>query len=285
MIGFDVDMKLPSWVIGIVVFGFVVALYASFFGWLFSEWMSNPYYSHGVLVVLVCAAVVFLQRKSVCDKALWSSDERGLYVIGAGLLLYVVGFVLLFRFVVGLSFVLVCCGLILLFCGNKVFSKIWFSAVFLLAAIPLPLEYLVSVAVVLQGFAVDFSVFFLQLLGFSVAVSGAVICVSDLCFEVGLACSGMYSLMSLVSLGCVWAFFVSAVWWKKAVIVGSSVVFAVFANGIRVVSIVLVGLWFGQDVAISFFHDLSSIVVFVVALLCLIGFSYALGARKISELD
>ena len=58
-----------------------------------------------------------------------------------------------------------------------------------------------------------------------------------------------------------------------------------FANGIRVVSIVFVGLWFGQDVAISFFHDLSSILVFVVALLCLIGFSYALGARKIRELD
>ena len=257
MVGFVGDMKLASLSIGVVVAIVLVVLYASFFSWLFSEWTSNPYYSHGVLVALVCAAVILLQRKSVFDRSLWSSDERGLYGVGVGLLLYVVGFVLLFRFVVGLSFVLLVCGLILLFLGRAVFKKIWFSVLFLLAAIPLPLEYLVSVAVLLQGFAVDFSVFFLRLLGVSVEVSGAVICASDVCFEVGLACSGMYSLMALLSLGCVWAFFLSTVWWKKALVVGSSVVFAVFANGIRVVSIVLVGLWFGQDVAIFFFHDLS----------------------------
>ena len=85
-------------------------------------------------------------------------------------------------------------------------------------------------------------------------------------FNVDVAdpCSGIRSLFAMMALTAAYAFFTQKATWKKWALFACSLPIAMIGNMIRIMSICLVAVWFGQETATGYYHDYSGFVIFVV---------------------
>ena len=100
---------------------------------------------------------------------------------------------------------------------------------------------------------------------------GNVLILANATLEVAEACSGIRSLVSLLTLGIVFGYFVDRRLWVRAVIALSAIPVAILANGLRVASAGLAAHYFGRAGVDGLFHDFSGWVVFVVAFLMMLA--------------
>jgi len=106
-------------------------------------------------------------------------------------------------------------------------------------------------------------------MGYQVAQSGLRINISDYSLLVGSECSGFRSFITLTALGLVYIYLYA----KnerlsyKAALLGVIPVLAITGNSLRICAIGLLGYHFGQDVADSFLHSFSGILVFLFMIL------------------
>lgn len=94
-------------------------------------------------------------------------------------------------------------------------------------------------------------------------------------FNVDVAdpCSGIRSLFAMMALSAAYAYWMQKTLFRRWLLFFSSLPIAMAGNIVRIFSICLVATWFGQDVATGFYHDYSGIVIFVIGLMLLFGFS------------
>jgi len=137
--------------------------------------------------------------------------------------------------------------------------------------VPLPAIVVNAVAFPLQGFAAQTATICLLALDIPVLREGNVISLARTTLEVAEACSGIRSLMSLLALGTVYAYFAESVMWKRWVIVAAAVPVAIAANAFRVAGTGVLAHYFGEDAAQGFYHEFSGWLVFVVAFVLLLG--------------
>jgi exosortase/archaeosortase family protein len=83
-------------------------------------------------------------------------------------------------------------------------------------------------------------------------------------------CSGIRSLIALIALGALMAYFSNLSKIKKAVLFAVSIPIAVSTNIIRIVSLSLVSEIYGQKFSTGLFHDTMGILVFVFAFVGLV---------------
>ncbi len=103
-------------------------------------------------------------------------------------------------------------------------------------------------------------------LGIPVQLHGTTIIIPDYTFEVAQACSGLKSAIALSALAALFAYLVAAPLWKRLVLFAAGVPAALFANTVRIAFTLLLGRAFGPAAAEGFFHTLSGLLVFMVAL-------------------
>jgi len=83
------------------------------------------------------------------------------------------------------------------------------------------------------------------------------------------ACSGIRSLISLLTLGIVYGYFADPRPWMRAVIALATIPIAIAANAARVAGTGVLAHYYGPQAAEGFFHTFSGWLVFVVAFLML----------------
>jgi exosortase len=83
--------------------------------------------------------------------------------------------------------------------------------------------------------------------------------------EIAAPCSGLRSLISLLTLGLIFAFALKISLFKKIVLFLSSIPIAIVANIIRVLLLAVVNDIYGEKIAMGFFHDCTGFVMFAVA--------------------
>ncbi len=91
-------------------------------------------------------------------------------------------------------------------------------------------------------------------------------------FNVDVAdpCSGIRSLFAMMALTAAYASMTQKSVCRKWLLFGFSIPIAVIGNMARIMTICLVAAWFGQEVAIGYYHDYSGYVVFLVGVLLMI---------------
>jgi exosortase len=94
---------------------------------------------------------------------------------------------------------------------------------------------------------------------------GNVIFLANTTLEVAEACSGIRSLVSLLTLSIVYGYFMDPRVGVRTVIALSSVPVAILANGFRVAGTGFAAHYMGPAAAEGFFHTFSGWLVFVVA--------------------
>jgi exosortase len=269
-----VDVKTKKLIAISLVIALLCLLYFQTFIWLVNSWLSHSYYSHGFLVPLVSGFITWRKRHLLKQA---TPFPPGILVIALGLLLYVFGLVYYFNFLLAISFLVVLVGLTLYFWGKKGLQSFLFPICFLIFMIPLP--FLDGIGTWLQSLSANWSSAIIGAMGIPVTLTGAEIRLEESTFTIGIPCSGMNTLIALLALATIFGYFLKGHFYKKAVLFIMAIPIAILANLFRIVSTLVIANHYGTGVAMTFFHTYSSILFFVVAILCLVVSSWLLRLR------
>lgn len=275
------------------------------------DWWTDENYSHGLLIPLIIGYILWTER-SALERAperpslLWGGSAIALAVLAlwagtAGAELYLQR----------LSLVLMLAGIVVYLSGFALLRLLLVPLCLLVLAIPIPAIIFNKIAFPLQLFASRCAVWAMRLFDIPVLRQGNVIELIPLNsrvpkkLEVVEACSGIRSLMTLVTLAVVFAYFTHPKrndkgggthsgeggsssgggpldtlrhypFWRSAILVASAVPIAILTNALRVSGTGVLSHYYGTEVADGFFHSFSGWVVYVVAFLLLFAVGWLL---------
>ncbi|HEX8708610.1 MAG TPA: exosortase [Pyrinomonadaceae bacterium] len=272
-------------------------VYSSMLAKLGYDWWTDENYSHGLLIPFIIGYILWAERDRLGRAAgrpalAWG----GLMVVLAMLALWA-GTAGAELYVQRLSLVLMLAGIAIYFWGWPLLRLLLVPLGLLLLAIPIPAILFNKIAFPLQLFASRCAVWAMRLFDIPVLRQGNVIELMPLGarhtkkLEVVEACSGIRSLMTLVTLAVVFAYFTRPRgddpegtgkrgggflerfkrfgFWRAVIIVGSAVPIAILTNALRVSGTGVLAHYYGTEVADGFFHSFSGWVVYILAFLLL----------------
>jgi len=242
---------------------FVVA-YGGVIARLVADWAVDDNYSHGFIIVPFALYFAWERRLQFGATPILPS-LAGLVCVVAGLMLLVVGLLGAERFATRLSMVVVLVGVVAFMRGWEAVRVMTFPLAFLLLMIPIPAILFNKIAFPLQLLASRVGETMLSALSIPVLREGNLIMLARTTLEVAEACSGIRSLISLLTLGVIFGYFIDERSPVRVFVAASTVPIAILANGIRVAGTGAAAHYFGDQAAQGFFHTFSGWLMFVVA--------------------
>ena len=164
--------------------------------------------------------------------------------------------------------------------GRSFLKELMFPACFLLFLVPPPLVLTDLLTAPLKMLVATASAALLKGAGFLVSRNGATILMSDYSITVGDPCSGMRSLIALMSIGALYAHLLQTSAVKKTVLFCSTIPISVLANVVRLIALCLITFYLGEAAAEGFLHKFSGFVLFAVSLVSLFLLDVALHRRR-----
>lgn len=244
-------------------------LYASILARLFLQWVGpnrDPNFEHGIFVPLFALFVLWQDRKKLETMAP-APSWTGLPLVVLSLLMLILGVLGAELFFSRVSLLILLAGLIVLFQGWALFRAVLFPWTFLILMIPIPNLILQQVTFPLQLQAARLATGLLELVGVPVLRQGNVIVLASIPLDVAEACSGIRSLLTLVTLAIIYGYLTETRKWVRVVLAVAAVPIAVAANSFRVFGTGLLVQYWDPDKAEGFFHAFSGWLIFVVALI------------------
>jgi exosortase len=142
---------------------------------------------------------------------------------------------------------------------------------FLVLMVPPPGFLITRLLFDLKLLVTGISVGLLQATGFPVAAEGNQILIPHHTLFVANACSGLTSIVTLMPLAVVLAYFLSHGTWRRIVIIASIFPLAIGANVLRVLITVFLVSSRGIDFAQGLLHESFGITAFIFGTVCLVG--------------
>ena len=247
----------------------VAGLYHEVVRWLFRAWLDDPYYSHGLLLLPAGAFLVWLKRKEIYRAEPEDWLFLPLCLLCFGFSLYLLGTVLHLPTLLAFSLLPVLAGFSLVFLGKR--AKPLLFPVFLLAT-AIPFQAFEALEVPLQNLSASAVSAIFGVLGMPSSISGNCVTLAGNTYWIAPACSGLNRIMPLFALTAVVAYLLGSgrllAWISLLALV---VPFALASNILRLFVTLLIGTWFGVEVAVGFAHDCSSVLFFLVALVLILA--------------
>ena len=247
----------------------LVASYLPALRFMVSTWQQVEEYSYGWFIPAISAFLVW-QRSDELRRHELTGSWFGLGVIVVALLLGAVGQLSAIRTFSQYGFILGVFGLSLAAIGVRGTRLIAVPLAMLVFMIPLPQFVLREVSNSLQLVSSELGVALIRLFGISVFLEGNVIDLGSYKLAVVEACSGLRYLFPLMVLGCLSAYFFQGSWWKRAIIVVSTVPLTIVINSLRIGIIGVTVEHWGTEMAEGLLHDLEGGFMFLVCLALLV---------------
>ena len=191
------------------------------------------------------------------------SGKSGLILIIAGLGLFLAGTAAAEYFTARLSFIMILFGLVWYLFGGRMARGTWFAFFFLCFMIPVPYVVYYTVTFPMQVTATKITVSTLNLIGMAVVQQGNIIHIAGgYSFEVAEACSGMRSLVALLALGAIYAYWSQKRVISQLILFAATVPIAVLANVIRVLVTTLLASTVTLEVTQEPLHTIMGLSVF-----------------------
>ena len=267
-------------------------------------WWSDQNYSHGLLVPFIIGYIIWSQRAKFATEPTRPSVLLGGLAVTLALFALWIGVAGAELYMQRMSLVLLAAGIVVYLVGLHFLRFLVVPLVLLVLAIPIPAILLNKIAFPLQLFASRVAVWSMTVLGVPVLRQGNVIELKPLNsfdtkkLEVVEACSGIRSMMTLMTLAVVFAYFTHPDpddWshpkgrfgslrtygvFRSSIIVLSAIPIAILTNATRVSGTGILSHYYGTAVADGFFHTFSGWVIYIVAFLMLIAVGWILDRFK-----
>jgi exosortase len=273
----------------------LIFAYATVLAKLGHDWWTDENYSHGLLIPFVIVYILWSQRDRLARQSIRPSLPWGGAAVVIALFGLWAGTAGAELYIQRVSLILILAGTIVYFWGFRLLRLTLVPLALLLLAIPIPTIIFNKVAFPLQLFASRCAVWSMSLFNIPVLRQGNVIELMPLGaretrkLEVVEACSGIRSLMTLVTLAVIFAYLTqprdegpgdgsrngglaalkSYGFWRSSIILLSAIPIAIFTNALRVSGTGVLAHYYGTRVADGFFHSFSGWVIYIVAFLML----------------
>jgi exosortase len=231
---------------------------------LVHDWYTDDNYSHGFLIIPIALYFVW-ERRARLKEAARKPSSLGLAIVLGSLVVLLAGILGSELFLTRISILGTIAGVILFLYGWNHLKILIFPIAFLILMIPIPAIIFNRVAFPLQLLASRFGEMALMLFQIPVLREGNVINLANTSLEVAEACSGIRSLISLLTLGIVFGYFTDSRICVRIVLAIGTIPIAIAANGIRVAGTGIAAHYYGPEAAQGFFHSFSGWIIFVAA--------------------
>lgn len=236
---------------------------------LASEW-ARPEYSHGPVIPVLSFYMFLREMKFVPPPAAPVTDRwPGVAVLGAGLLLALLGNLVQIDDIVFYSLIVWVGGLVLVSFGWKRGILFWPAVLHLVFMLPLPQFLYWRINTGLQFLSSEIGVSFVRLMDVPVFLDGNVIDLGVYKLMVAEACSGLRYLFPIMSFSYVFAVLYTGARWHKVVLLLSAVPIAVLMNALRIGVIGVLVDRYGIGQAEGFLHFFEGWVIFLSCILLL----------------
>jgi exosortase len=256
------------WLPMLLLSALLIAIYSGVVVKLVYDWYTEPDFSHGFLVPLFSAYLIWTKRDKLRATPVVQSWS-GIWLVALGIVFLFLGVYGAELFLSRISLLMVVAGVIWTMAGRPMLRELRFPILALLLAIPLPAVVYNQITFPLQIFASKLASAALPLFGVPVLRDGNVIQLPSMQLEVAEACSGIRSLMSLLTAAIFYGYFLEPSPKRRWILALSAIPIAVIANGARIVGTGLAVQYWDPDKALGFFHEFSGWLIFVVSLCCL----------------
>jgi exosortase len=263
-------VAIPPWQVAILG-ALLLGLYAGTLGHLIGQWWQDPNFSHGFFVPVFSAFVLWQEREGL-QRLIPQPSWSGLPLLACALCIMIIGQLGAELFLARISFLLVLAGLTVLFLGWNFLRAVSFPLAFLLLMIPIPNIIFNQITFPLQLLASKVAGIVLPLLGVPILREGNVINLPAMALEVAEACSGIRSLMSLVTLAIIYGYLTEKRIAMRVALAVASVPIAVAANSVRIIGTGLLVQYWDPEKAEGFFHASWGWIIFVVSMALLLLF-------------
>ncbi len=231
---------------------------------LVRDWLNDDNYSHGFFIIPV--AIYFaVKSKSRLRSAVSQPSSFGLLLIVLSLGILLAGILGSELFLTRISMLGIIGGAVLFLYGWRHLRILLFPILFLVLMIPIPAILFNQIAFPLQLIASRFGETVLTMIGVPVLREGNLIRLANTTLEVVDACSGIRSLVSLLTLSIVFGYFMDPRIWVRFLLALATPPIAIFANGLRVSFTGVASYYFGAEAAEGFTHTFSGWLIFLIA--------------------
>ena len=253
-----------------VLFVFILLLYWPVFVGLAGQWWSDPNWSHGFLVPVFSAFVLWRERRR-WRKAIGAGSVAGLAGVALAILLLFAGRLGAELFTTRFSFILLLASLAVYFGGCSLVRAVRFPLAYLLLMIPWPGVIYAQVTLPLEFLASRWAAWGLGAAGIPVLREGNLLVLANYTIEVARACSGIRSLVSLLTIAIAYGYLAERRLPVRAVLAAAMVPIAVLSNAFRIFGAGVLTAEISPRLARGFFHEFSGWLIFVTATLLLVA--------------
>jgi exosortase len=238
---------------------------------LVQQWWDDSNYSHGFLVPVFCADVLWERRRKLSELAPKPSSA-GLIVLLGSIAVLFLGSVGAELFLARVSLLGVIVGLLLFLHGWPMVKNLAFPLSVLLLMIPIPGVIYYQLVFPLQLLASQLAAAALQASHIMpVFREGNILVLPSSQLEVAEACSGIRSLMSLLTIAVIYGYLSENRTWLRWLLCLLIVPIAVLSNSARVIFAAIGSEYIGMSVVEGTSHFLSGIFLFLVAIMMLMA--------------
>jgi exosortase len=249
----------------IIACGELVVLAAPTVRWLFERWTISVWHNaHGMFIPPIVGYLAYreLQRRPYVAR---SSSAWGYAFLVPALVLHALDAGMHTQLLSAVALLLMLPGLALLLLGVERTRAIAFPLLFLVFALPIPLGFTEQIHWQLRVMVTAVTATIVPWLGIPVFAEGTTLQVAKGTLQVADACSGFSTLYAAAAVACLTAYSASSTR-RRVLVLLSAAPLAIAANLLRVVMLVVLVAWLGNDILATFIHPASGMMTFALAL-------------------
>jgi len=240
----------------------VVGVYLPLLPALVEEWSTFPSLSHGFVVPFIAVALAWARRRRFAT-LMPAPSWAGLPIVGAGLVIYLLGTLAGEPFVARVSMLLALAGVILFLGGGAVTRAALPSVAYLALMIPLPYVTVKGWTDQLRLVEASASAWLLPLMGVPVLQDGFILHLSNMTLEVAEVCSSIPAMMSLLALGAAFGYVTNRPPATHLLLIAAAVPLGLLSNIVRI-TMTAAGVYYVGPITLqSAFHAWHGTVVFL----------------------
>jgi exosortase len=262
----SISTNLPALLLLALLFATFILAYFPVWKRLVLTWYRSDDYSHGFFIIPLCFYIIWRKKEILAEipikPSLW-----GLALAIFSLLLYLFAHFAEIMTLTSFSMVLLLAGMVIYFYGFLMVKELLFPLFLLLFMIPVPAQIYAKLTIPLQLFVSKVSVGISSLLGLPIYREGNVIHLHDRTLQVVQACSGLRSMISLLTLCAIFSYFTLKSNLLRSILFLSGIPAAILVNIIRVLLLVFAFHYFNYDLTTGTTHTLFGMIIFILALI------------------
>lgn len=258
-------------VVGLLLLG-LVAMYVPSYIMLAERVWSTDEQGHGPIILAVSIYLIYAKRHELAALEPAPDYWLGAPLLAVALLMYVLGRSQFIMFLEIFSQIVMLVALALLFMGRRALRIVWFPLFFMLFMVPLPGTLVAAVTAPLKSAVSAVAASLLYHLGYPVGRAGVILTVGQYELLVADACAGLNSMFTLEALGLLYMNLMRYTNVLRNVVLAVLIIpIAFVANIVRVMILVLVTYYFGDEAGQGFIHGFAGMVLFMVGLMLMLA--------------